>query len=98
MNKEFRIISSETKLADILSQRTQTILPKPLYDWAIGWVRDIGVRLRSRDMMASYVAYGIYSAGWQAILKLIEPHISPIVSNFPAVSRFIERVSGGAKI
>ena len=97
-NNEFRFISPEPKLAEILSNRTQTLMPKPLYEWAIGWLRDIGVRLRSRDMMASYIAYGIYSAGWQAILRVISPYLSPIISEFPAISRFIERVTGGAKI
>lgn len=68
----FRLISSEPKLAKTLEQINFGILPKDVRDWAIDWVRDVGVAVRSREMMVGYTVSLIYYAGLIVAISLLE--------------------------
>ncbi|GAH65528.1 unnamed protein product [marine sediment metagenome] len=57
--KPLRFISPRPMLALILAGREPKFMPKELNDWAIQWVADIGMIMRSRDYMAYTAAlYG----------------------------------------
>jgi len=68
----FRLIASEPRLARILEQINLGILPEDVRDWAIGWVRDVGTLLRSREMMVGFVASLVYYFGLLAAVRYLE--------------------------
>lgn len=57
--KPLRFVSPEPILALILAKREPKVIPRELNDWAIRWVADIGLIMRSREYMAYTAAlYG----------------------------------------
>ncbi|GAH73220.1 unnamed protein product, partial [marine sediment metagenome] len=57
--KPLRFVSPNPILALILAKREPKVIPRELNDWAIQWVADIGLIMRSREYMAYTAAlYG----------------------------------------
>ncbi|GAH83729.1 unnamed protein product [marine sediment metagenome] len=57
--KPLRFVSPDPVLALILAKREPKVIPKELNDWAIRWVADVGIIMRSRDYMAyTFALYG----------------------------------------
>jgi len=54
----FQILQSRPVIADTLSKRTPLILPSSMYEWAVGWISEIGSTMRSRNFIATNIAYG----------------------------------------
>lgn len=71
MVERVRFINEEPTLALFLSSRKPIILPKLIYDWAVGWVYDIGTTLRSRDMMVSFLVSNLYNRAFQELQTLL---------------------------
>lgn len=68
MNDEgIRLLSPTPKVAEILLNRKPILIPQVWYDWAIGWLYDIGKTLRSRDMMVSFITSNIYNKAFQIL-------------------------------
>jgi hypothetical protein len=68
----FRLISPEPRLAKILERIDLGILPKDVRNWAIGWIRDVGTLVRSRDMMVGFAASVVYYLGFLTALRFLE--------------------------
>lgn len=64
----FQILQSRSVIADILSKRTPLILPSSIYEWAVGWVSEIGSTMRSRNFIATNIAYGLLTITKMAIM------------------------------
>ena len=57
--KPLRFVSPNPILALILAKREPKVIPRELNDWAIQWVADIGLIMRSREYMAyTFALYG----------------------------------------
>lgn len=69
--ERLRFISSEPVIALALKQRKSTILPEPIYQWAVGWVEDVGRTLRSREAMVGAIAGQIYGLVFRAIISAL---------------------------
>jgi len=69
--KPLRFISPNPVLALILAKREPKVIPKELNDWAIQWVADIGMIMRSRDYMAYTAALYGGMGMMSALLRLI---------------------------
>lgn len=69
--KPLRFVSPKPVLALILAKREPRIIPREINDWAIQWVADIGLIMRSREYMAYTAA--LYGGMWlmSAFLGLI---------------------------
>jgi len=84
VSEQIRFISPEPKLALILAKREKTILSKELYDYAVGWIADVGTIMRSREYMASMLAFYSTMLGTSALLRLL-PDVHPL-------DRFLKRL------
>lgn len=69
--RELRIISSEPILARILEHRRPILISKEGYDWIVGWIRDVGIILRSREMIARSIAMAIQHIGVTFMVELL---------------------------
>ena len=58
----FRLIDANPIVAKILSKRESTIIPKRIYNWGVEWIAEVGAIIRSRNFIASNLAYGIIGA------------------------------------
>lgn len=54
--EELKFISPSPKLALALSKRERTLLPKPLYDYLVDWVEEVGTLMRTKEYMVGFVA------------------------------------------
>jgi hypothetical protein len=67
-----RFVSSEPRLAQVLEAVDFGILPRDVREWAIGWMKDVGKVVRSREMMVSFVASLVYYTGFLSALSAME--------------------------
>jgi len=67
-----RFISSEPRLAQVLEAVDFGILPRDIREWAIGWMKDVGKVVRSREMMVGFAASLVYYAGLLSALSAME--------------------------
>jgi hypothetical protein len=68
----FRLISPEPRLAKVFERVDFGILPRDVREWAIGWVRDVGALVRSREMMVGFAASLVYYVGLVAAVGFLE--------------------------
>jgi len=67
-----RFVSSEPRLAQVLEAVDFGILPRDVREWAIGWMKDVGKVVRSREMMVGFVASLVYYTGFLSALSAME--------------------------
>ena len=72
-----RFLSPDPVLALILAKREPKVIPRELNDWAIRWVADIGLIMRSREYMA-YTAALYGGMGLMSSLLRLLPDIAPL--------------------
>jgi len=66
-----RFISEKPVLAEILEAVNLGFLPKDVREWAIGWIRDVGATVRSREMMVGFTASIIYYIGAISLIRML---------------------------
>jgi len=86
----FRLISPEPRLAARLRERKPLIVPETIYDWAVGWVEDVGTIMRSRATIASVIASGIYYVILFELIGRLVPVELP--RRRPLIGRFLEGI------
>jgi len=67
-----RFISEEPRLAKILEHIDLNLLPRDIRVWAITWIKDVGKAVRSREMIAGYLASSIHYAILLTAISLLE--------------------------
>jgi len=70
-DERIRFISPEPVLAQALRKRKPVILSEAGYKYVVDWVEDVGRVLRSRDMMVSMAASGVYSVILVGLFALV---------------------------
>jgi len=60
MSERKRFMRRDPVVAEFLRNRT-TMLPRPLYDWAVDWIEDVGFLMRDRGFQVSTVSSVILS-------------------------------------
>jgi len=68
--RELRFISPEPKLALLMREWKPLVIPQALYDWAVGWVEDVGRTMRSREYMVGAVASTAYTGLIVGVFRL----------------------------
>lgn len=56
--ERFTLISSEPRLAGVLHERQPKLVPEDLYHWAVDYMEDVGIVMRSREYKVSILASG----------------------------------------
>lgn len=90
--RKIRFIREEPVFAQSFRQFYLKILPQEIHEWAWDWVEDVGRVMRSREMMVSFVASGLYYVALVALLSIF-PGFERTIAG-----RFVRMFVGGGRV
>ena len=93
--KEIRFIKPEPVIALRLEKRKPLIIPEAYYRWAVGWIKDVGTVLRSREMMVYTVASAVQYAGITLAVSILKRLLGENSIIVRIISFFSRRGGGG---
>jgi hypothetical protein len=77
--RRIRLISEQPRFTMLLRAIDLGLMPRDVREWVLGWLEDVEIMARSREVMVSFVTFLIYANTLSALLGgagLVAPGLS----------------------
>lgn len=92
---KFKLINPEPVFAMWIRKQKPLALSDEMREWAVDWIGDVGIELRSRPMLVSMVANAVYVALASGILRLAPAQARERIKSLPFLRDFLAGMGVG---